>query len=138
MQGAVHIIMSEPNLWVVQYFINQLGLEFDAPDYSDRTPFSIGIDWQIQKACTDMHPAVALLLERGVNFDFPDEAHQTPYLKLYNSRLNEIAENLRGRGANINQMSRAGVFVLKIALIRRDDDEIKRLVSLGADINQVD
>lgn len=85
-----------------------------------------------------MHSAVAVLLERNVNFDYPDEANQTPYLKLYNTRLNGIAENLRDRGANINQMSRAGIFVLKIALIRRDDDEIKRLVSLGADINQVD
>ena len=85
-----------------------------------------------------MHPSVTLLLERNVNFDYPDEANQTPYLKLYNSRLDAIAETLRERGANINQMSRAGVFVLKIALIRRDDSEIKRLVSHGADINQVD
>ena len=118
--------------------MNELGLEFDSPDYSDRTPFSIGIDWQIQGASVDMHPAVALLLERNVNFDYPDEADQTPYLKLYNSKMNAIAESLRERGANINQMSRAGIFVLKIALIRRDDDEIKRLVSLGANINQVD
>ena len=54
--------------------MNELGLEFDSPDYSDRTPFSIGIDWQIQGASVDMHPAVALLLERNVNFDYPDEA----------------------------------------------------------------
>ena len=85
-----------------------------------------------------MHPAVKLLLERDVNFDYPDEANQTPYLKLYNSRLDAIAETLRERGADINQMSRAGIFVLKIALIRRDDKEITRLVSLGANINQID
>jgi ankyrin repeat protein len=35
-------------------------------------------------------------------------------------------------------MSKAGVFVLKIALLRRDDDEIKRLVGLGAEINLKD
>ena len=35
-------------------------------------------------------------------------------------------------------ISKSGVFALKIALIRRDDEEIKRLVNLGADINQTD
>jgi hypothetical protein len=32
-------------------------------------------------------------------------------------------------------MDIGGLFALKYALIRREDDEIKRLVSLGADIN---
>lgn len=35
-------------------------------------------------------------------------------------------------------MSKKGIFALKIALMRRDDKEIKRLHSLGADINQLD
>lgn len=35
-------------------------------------------------------------------------------------------------------MNNSGIFALKIALIRREDDEIKRLVSVGANINQVD
>jgi len=35
-------------------------------------------------------------------------------------------------------MDVGGLFALKYALIRREDSEIKRLVSLGADINQVD
>ncbi len=35
-------------------------------------------------------------------------------------------------------MSNAGIFALKIALMRRDDSEIKRLVSVGAEINKVD
>ena len=74
-------------------------------------------------------------MDRGVNIDCADEASQTPYLKLYNAKLGEIAEILRERGANVNQMSKAGVFALKIALIRRDDADIKRLVSFGAEIN---
>lgn len=36
-------------------------------------------------------------------------------------------------------MSKAGIFALKIALMRRDDAEIKRLVNeCGADVNQLD
>ena len=35
-------------------------------------------------------------------------------------------------------MSKAGIFPLKIALLRRDNDEIHRLVSKGADINLAD
>ena len=49
-----------------------------------------------------------------------------------------MADELLERGANINQMSKSGIFALKIALIRRQDAEIKRLVSKGGDINQVD
>mmetsp|Transcript_152 Transcript_152/g.283 ORF Transcript_152/g.283 Transcript_152/m.283 type:complete len:96 (+) Transcript_152:1616-1903(+) len=35
-------------------------------------------------------------------------------------------------------MSKAGIFPLKIALLRRDDAEIKRLIGLGANVNQAD
>ena len=35
-------------------------------------------------------------------------------------------------------MSKAGIFPLKIALMRRDDAEISRLVGLGANINLID
>lgn len=35
-------------------------------------------------------------------------------------------------------MDDAGLFALKFALIRRQDDEIKKLVSKGANINQKD
>jgi ankyrin repeat protein len=42
---------------------------------------------------------------------------------------------LLDKGANINAMSKVGVFALKIALIRRNNEEIKMLVKRGADIN---
>lgn len=35
-------------------------------------------------------------------------------------------------------MDKGGLFALKYALIRRQDDEIKRLVNRGANINQID
>ena len=138
MQGALHLIMRDPNLWIVQYFLNELKLNHDEPDYRDRTPFSMGIDFQIARMEKKLDPAVNLLMAQGARIDHPDEANQTPYLKLYNSRLDDIAETLRQKGANINQMSKSGVFALKIALIRREDAEIKRLHSVGADINKVD
>jgi hypothetical protein len=94
-QNALHIIMKHPNLWVVQFFLNELGLAIDTPDYCDRTPFSIGIDYQISKMQKSLEPAVKLLMERGSRIDYPDEANQTPYLKLYNNRFDEIAEILR-------------------------------------------
>ena len=50
----------------------------------------------------EIDPSLKLLMESGVDVDYPDKAHQTPYLKLYNSRFNEIAEMLRARGANVN------------------------------------
>lgn len=35
-------------------------------------------------------------------------------------------------------MSNAGVSVLKIALMRRDNEEIRRLVRMGAELNMID
>ena len=61
--------MRHPNLWIVQYFLNELNIEVDACDYKMRTPFSIGIDFQIRRSLTVMDPAVNLLLDRGVNID---------------------------------------------------------------------
>ena len=54
-----------------------------------------------------------------------------------NANLNtqQAAEYLRQKGADVNKVSNAGMFALKIALIRRKNDEIKRLCSVGADIN---
>ena len=134
----MHLIMRHPDLFVVQYLLDTLNVEFDLGDYQDRTSFSIGIDYQITKQEHIIHPAVNLLMEKGANIDYPDEANQTPFLKLYNARLNTIAETLRAKGANINQMSKAGVFVLKIALIRRDNAEIERLHQFGANVNLKD
>ena len=130
--------MRQPTLWIVQYLLNELNLQFDSPDSQDRTPFSIGIDTQILKHNTLIDKAVNLLIEKKANIDYPDEANQTPYLKLYNAQLREAAELLREKGANVNQMNNSGIFALKIALIRREDAEIKRLVSVGANINQID
>ena len=122
----------------MQYFLNELGLEHDTADFSGRTPFSIGIDFQISKRKQQLEPAVNLLIQKGVNIDQANEANETPYLRLYNERLSDIAEFLRQKGANINQVSKSGIFALKIALMRRDNDEIKRLNSHGADINLKD
>lgn len=49
-----------------------------------------------------------------------------------------LANRILDLGANINQMDKGGLFALKYALIRREDDEIRRLVTSGANINQVD
>lgn len=55
-----------------------------------------------------------------------------------NSHCHQAAEYLRQKGANVNQVSKAGIFALKIALVRRKNEEITRLCSVGADINLCD
>ena len=32
-QTAMHLIMRRPSLWVVQYFLNELNIEYNAPDF---------------------------------------------------------------------------------------------------------
>ena len=59
----MHLIMRYPTLWIVQFFLNELNLEFNSPDFRDRTPFSIGIDFQISKMKPALEPAVKLLIE---------------------------------------------------------------------------
>ena len=55
-----------------------------------------------------------------------------------NANCHQAAEYLRQKGANVNKVTKAGMFALKIALIRRKNDEIKRLCQVGADINLCD
>ena len=38
-------------------------------------------------------------------------------------------------GANVNQMDTSGLFGLKYALIRRENEEIENLLKRGANIN---
>ena len=130
--------MRHPDFKIYKYLLNEK-VQFDDMDFKKRNPFTIGVDFSmIPRAENVMGEEMKDLIKSGVNFDLPDDSGQTPYLKLYNARLLVAAEFLRSKGANIKAMSKAGVFVLKIALIRREDAEIKRLVDLGADINQID
>ena len=41
-------------------------------------------------------------------------------------------------GANICQMDDTGLYALKYALIRRNNEEVSRLIERGAQINQLD
>ena len=71
----------------------------------------------------------------------PDDDNQTPFLRLYAEKSDSNQQNakkLLELGANIKQMSRQGMFALKIALVRRQEKEIEYLVGKGADINQHD
>jgi len=75
------------------------------------------------------------LLERKVRFDLADTNGRTPFLIYYENHNMPLANRLLDEGANIKQMDQGGLFALKYALIRRQDDEIRRLVARGADIN---
>ena len=138
MQNAIHLIMRHSHYDVYQWLVDQQ-VSFDEMDYKNRNPFTIGVDnSMISRSDGKLSAEMKNLIDCGADFDLADESAQTPYLKLYNARLLDAAEFLRAKGANIKAMSKSGIFVLKIALIRREDAEIKRLVDLGADINQKD
>lgn len=63
---------------------------------------------------------------------------KTPFLMFYEHQNKPLADRMLDLGANINQMDKGGLFALKYALIRREDEEIRKLVAAGADINKVD
>lgn len=138
MAGLMHFTMRAPSAFWLVKALNEMGVSMDFPDYKNRTPFSIGVDHHILAGKDLLPKSLNMLMEKGVNIDCADQAHQTPFLKLYNARMSISAEDLRLNGANINQMNKAGIFPLKIALLRRDDAEIRRLVKFGANINLED
>jgi ankyrin repeat protein len=78
------------------------------------------------------------LLAKRVNFDLADERGRTPFLVYYEHKNFNLANRLLDAGASVNHMDNQGLFALKYALIRRQDDEIKRLITKGAQINQID
>jgi ankyrin repeat protein len=131
--------MRHPDQQIYNWLVHTCKVPQDERDFKKRNPFTIGVDFSmIPRAENEMSGEMKDLIESGANFDLADDSGQTPYIKLYNARLFEPAEFLRSKGANIKAMSKAGIYVLKIALIRREEEEIKRLVKEGADINQRD
>lgn len=74
-----------------------------------------------------------------VRIDYPDIKGRTPFLNFYGCSSISNAEMLLGLGANVNQMDSYGLYALKYAMIRRNSDEIQKLVmTFRANINQID
>lgn len=77
-------------------------------------------------------------LKKEVRIDFPNRKGRTPFLNFYEKQNFELAYQMLDLGANVNQMDTSGLFALKYALIRRQNNSIQKLLDLGANINQID
>lgn len=135
--------MDQTTRVVFDYLVSELKLPVDEKSFNGTTPFYVVVKNRINKITNDgvLGECAERLLSLGAHIDNEDQQGQTPYLLLYsNSSKNcqQAAEYLRQKGANVNQVTKAGMYALKIALVRRNNDEIKRLVDVGADINLCD
>jgi len=137
LQNAIHLFFMNPvSKSLYEFLANELKIAVDEIDYNGRNPFMIN--------CTEF-PAILTfseamqdLLAKRVNFDLADERGRTPFLVYYEHSNFDLANRLLDAGASVNHMDNQGLFALKYALIRRQDDEIKRLITKGAQINQID
>jgi ankyrin repeat protein len=78
-------------------------------------------------------------LDKKVRVDLQDIDGRTPFLNLYSNKYVKLSKEFLNLGANVNQIDKAGLYALKYAMIRRDQDEINCLVKdYGANINQID
>ena len=78
------------------------------------------------------------LLDMEIRIDYPDRKGRTPFLNFYEQQNFEISYQMLDMGANVNQMDIGGLFALKYALIRRQNNKIQELLDRGANINQID
>jgi ankyrin repeat protein len=135
LQNALHILMRRPVKLLFNYLIKDIKLPIDEIDNEGLNPFYICIKARIDRCKETIGESSKELIKLGANCDLSDRQGQTPFLHLYNKNYKDAAMYLLDKGANINAMSKVGVFALKIALIRRNNEEIKMLVKRGADIN---
>lgn len=131
-------MMRRPVKELFNYLINDRKLAIDEIDNEGLNAVYIAIKARIDRGKDTISESTKLLIKMGANCDLADRQGQTPFLHLYNKVYKDAAFYLLENGSNINAMSKAGVFALKMALIRRNSDEIRALVSRGADINQLD
>jgi hypothetical protein len=73
-----------------------------------------------------------------VRIDYPDIKGRTPFLNFYEIKDLIYSYKMLDMGANVNQMDVSGLFALKYALIRRENNEIENLLDRGGNINQID
>ena len=135
LQNAIHILMRRPVKLLFNYLIKEKKLPIDEIDNEGLNPVYISIKARIDRGKDTLSEGTKELIKMGANFDLADRQGQTSFLHLYNKNYKDAALYLLDKGANINAMSKVGVFALKIALIRRNGEEIKMLVKRGADIN---
>ena len=122
-QNAVHLIMRMATtcdiLPLIKYLIEYVGISYEALDCMGRNPFLL-------RACVkptqNFDSTIEFLLEQdSIKVDLPTKTGKTPALLYYKeSNINNV-NKLLSLGADINAIDNAGFFLLKFALIRRDE-----------------
>lgn len=136
-RNAIHFIVGKPVQSMVDYLVS-LNINSDIPDYDEMTPFNL-LSTGIVNYLDIAHSFIVdKFLKLDVRIDYPNRKGRTPFLNFYEKQNFELAYKMIDLGANVNQMDTSGLFALKYALIRRQNNSIQKLLDLGANINQVD
>ncbi len=120
------------------FLVDTLKINPDQPDYDEVTPFNLLSNQNINNNDANMKIIINHLLKAEVRVDYPNRKGRTPFLNFYEKQNFELAYQMLDLGANVNQMDTSGLFALKYALIRRQNNSIQKLLDLGANINQID
>lgn len=127
----MHLLFVHP-MADLYLFLDKMGVNNDDTDFQGRNPFLIAVQ---SLPTNEMTASMLDLLDRNVRFDLADKRGCTPFLIYYDHQNFAMANRLLDKGANINAIDQDGLFALKYALVRRNDDELRRLCGLGANIN---
>jgi ankyrin repeat protein len=136
LQNAFHLSISYPNSKLLDLLQN-LKVNPDEQDFKKLTPFNI-ISSNLRT--TMLEPTMDRFISSfKVRIDLPDEKGRTAFLNFYQASQIDHAYKLLQLGANVNQIDSSGFFALKYAMVRRNDNEINKLVKEHkANINQID
>ena len=114
--------MRNPNIELLKFLAVHLELDFDSTDYLGRNPFLLNATL---RSTQPFDASMKFLLEAQVNVDKPDKRGRTPLLIYYEAKnMANSTVLMDHHSVNINHMDKAGLFVLKYALIRRSSSEI--------------
>lgn len=130
LQNAFHFAVSCPHPQLLE-MLADLKVHPDVEDHKQITPFNLASTKMVNADFrTTTHAGlVQTLIDSKVRVDHPDQKGRTPFLNYYSAERADLAFRLLTLGANVNQMDASGLFALKYALIRRNQDQIKQLVT---------
>lgn len=137
LRNAVHFIVAKPVKSMLDYLIG-LNINADQPDYDEVTPFNLMSAGNLNNLDPSHTYLVDKFLKLDVRVDYPNRKGRTPFLNFYEKQNFELSYRMVDLGANVNQMDTSGLFALKYALIRRQNNAIQNLLNVGANINQID
>ena len=100
-RNAIHLILAQPQKSMFNFLI-ELGINPDAPDYDEVTPFNLMSTLNFNVLNPNHTHMLETFLKKDVRIDYPTRKGRTPFLNFYEKQSFELSYRMLDLGANVN------------------------------------